>query len=154
MIQNPDTHQPTIESRVQELAKYMLLLRKVQDQSAADLLSSLSGLSMQEVNVINIIGDNQPCIMSEIAKQASLSLSSVTGIVDKLVKAKLVKRVRSEEDRRIVRGSLTSEGEQIYQLQIKHMHGVLQKILSMLSDEEQETFVNIFKKITRSFVRT
>lgn len=142
---------PLIDQRVQELAHYLLMLRKMQDKSGAEILSSLGNLSVQELNVLNIIGDTEPCIMSEIAKQASLSLSSVTVIVDKLVKAKLVQRVRSEEDRRIVRGSLTAEGKNIYQLQIQHMHGVLRHILNLLSDEEQANFLNIFQKITRAF---
>ncbi len=142
---------PLIDKRVEELAHYLLILRKMQDKSGAEILASLGNLSVQELNVLNIIGDTEPCIMSDIAKQASLSLSSVTVIVDKLVKAKLVQRVRSEEDRRIVRGSLTAEGKKIYQLQIQHMHGVLRHILNLLTDEEQGNFLNIFQKITRAF---
>lgn len=140
-----------IEQHVHELAKYLLLLRKIQDKSQADFLASLSGLSMQELNVLNIIGDNEPCIMSDIAKIAVLSLSSVTGIVDKLVKSKLVKRIRSEQDRRIVQGRLTADGKKIYEIQIKHMHDVLRKILSLLSESEQRDFIGIFQKITKFF---
>lgn len=142
----------TLDDRVQELAKYLVLIRKMQDKTGSELLTSLGNLSMQELNVINIIGDNEPCIMSEIAKQVSLSLSSVTGIVDKLVKAKLVKRIRSEEDRRIVRGSLTQEGRKIYQIQIEHMQAVLRAILNKLSVAEQENFLTLFQKITRAWV--
>lgn len=142
----------TLDERVQELSRYLLLLRKMQDKSGGELLSSLGNLSMQELNVINIIGDNDPSTMSDIAKNASLSLSSVTGIVDKLVKAKLVKRIRSEEDRRIVQGSLTPEGKQIYQNQIEHMHQVLRAILNMLTDEEQEHFLKLFHKIALAWI--
>lgn len=148
--QTDSLHDNSLEQRVQKLAQYMLLLRKMQDQSGADFLASLGGLSMQEVNVLNIIGDSEPCIMSDIAKRAALSLSSVTVIVDKLVKADLVQRVRSEEDRRIVRGSLTSEGKKIYLIQIQHMHDVLRKLLNPLSVEEQENFIEIFQKITHA----
>lgn len=146
------TENTTLEHRVEELAQYLLLLRKMQDTSGAEFLTSLGGLSLQEVNVLNIIGDHEPCIMSDIAKHAVLSLSSVTVIVDKLVKANLVERVRSEEDRRIVRGSLTLEGKKIYQIQIQHMHDVLRKVLSPLTVEEQENFLKIFQKITRARV--
>lgn len=147
--QSDSTHDNALESRVAKLAQYMLILRKMQDKTGADFLASLGGLSMQEVNVLNIIGDFEPCIMSDIAKHAALSLSSVTVIVDKLVKANLVVRIRSEQDRRIVHGSLTSEGKKIYQIQIQHMHEVLRKLLNVLSIEEQESFLQIFQKITQ-----
>lgn len=139
-----------IEERVQQLAQCLLLLRKMQDTTDAEHLKSLGGLSMQELNVLNIIGDTEPTIMSDIAKHASLSLSSVTVIVEKLVKRKLVHRIRSEEDRRIVKGRLTEEGKKIYQNQIGHMHAVLRKILNLLTAEEQENFLKIFQKITQS----
>ncbi|MHB1947341.1 MAG: MarR family winged helix-turn-helix transcriptional regulator [Gammaproteobacteria bacterium] len=148
--QSDSTNDNVLESRVEKLAQYMLLLRKMQDKTGAEFLASLGGLSMQEVNVLNIIGDFEPCIMSDIAKHAALSLSSVTVIVDKLVKANLVVRIRSEQDRRIVHGSLTADGKKIYQIQIQHMHEVLRKLLSSLSIEEQENFLKIFQKITRA----
>ncbi len=138
------------EEHVQQLAQYLLLLRKVQDKSGAELLESLGGLSMQELTVLNIIGDREPCIMRDIAKHASLSLSSVTVIVDKLVKGKLVKRVRSEEDRRIVHGSLTSEGRRIYQIQIAHLYASIRKMLDVLTPDEQKSLLNIFQKITQA----
>lgn len=150
VLKNRDQH--SSEHRVQELARYFLLLRKIQDSSSAEFIASLGGLSLQELNVLNIIGDNEPCIMSDIAKQAALSLSSVTVIVDKLVKTKLVQRVRSEKDRRVVHGNLTEEGRKIYQIQIEHMHEIIRRLLNPLSADEQDSFLNIFQKITQSMV--
>ncbi|GEM_PF-1862699 len=141
----------SLEQHVQELAQHLLLLRKMQDNAGAELLSSLGNLSMQELNILNIIGDMEKCTMTDIAKRASLSLSSVTVIVDKLVKGKLVERIRSEEDRRIVWGGLTPEGYKIYLVQIKHMHGVLSKMLGPLLPEERASFLKVFKKIIQSY---
>jgi DNA-binding MarR family transcriptional regulator len=140
---------PNLEERIQQLAQCFLALRKMQDKTGAEFIASLGNLSMQELGVINIIGDNEPCIMSEIAKQASLSLSSITVIMDKLVKAKLVKRVRSDEDRRIVQGALTPKGHDIYKVQIAHMHEIVRKMLNPLSVEEQESLLSIFCKLTQ-----
>jgi DNA-binding MarR family transcriptional regulator len=142
----------SLEQHVQELAHHLFLLRKMQAKADAELLVSLGKLSIQELNILNIIGESEPCIMSDIAKRAVLSLSSVTVIVDKLVKSKLVQRVRSEEDRRIVRGSLTPEGKQIYQVQIQHMQSVLSKMLNVLTTQEQKDFLSIFQKITSAWV--
>jgi DNA-binding MarR family transcriptional regulator len=141
-----------LNQQVEEFGRYLLLLRKMQDKSGAEFLRSLGNLSMQELNILNAIGDHESCTMSDIAKQVSLSLSSVTVIADKLVKAKLVERIRSEEDRRIVRGTLTAEGKKIYHLQIHHLHDVLKKMLGMLSEEERKNLLTIFNKFTQNWV--
>jgi len=150
-MKNQSPTSEPLNSRVQELENYLLLIRKIQDSTDASFLESLGGLNMQELNVLNILGDNESCIMSDIAKQASLSLSSVTVIVEKLVKAGLAERLRSEQDRRIVHGSLTPAGQQIYHIQIQHMQGLLRKMLSLLSEDEQTQFLSIFQKITRTW---
>lgn len=139
-----------LNKRIAVLGQTLLVLRKVQDKTSADFVASLGGLSLQELNVINIIGENEPCIMRDIAKHANLSLSNITVLVDKLVKAKLVQRIRSEEDRRVVSGSLTEEGKKIYFIQVEHLHSIIHKMLSALEENEQDQFLNLFQKITRS----
>ncbi len=143
--------QSSLEQRAEELARYLIVLRNMQDKTSSAFLGSLGGLSMQELNILNVIGDHEPCIMSDIAKASSLSLSSVTVIMDKLVKAKLAKRIRNEDDRRVVHGGLTEEGRKVYQVQIKHMHDILSKMLNLLTVDEQESFLKIFQKITRAW---
>jgi DNA-binding MarR family transcriptional regulator len=140
------------QERVTQLANLLLQLRRVQHQSEAAFIASLGSLNLQELNVLNCIGDNQPSIMSDIAKKLALSLSSITVIVDKLVKLDLVSRTRSEQDRRIVYGSLTAEGKKIYQLQIDYLHTVLAKVLASLSDREQASLIEIMQKLTVAFV--
>lgn len=137
----------TFDQRIQRFAQYLLLLRKIQDKKGSEFIAAMGKLSLQELNVLNIIGDNDPCIMRDIAKQAVLSLSSITVIVDKLVRAKFVKRLRNEEDRRIVYATLTPEGYKIYGAQIQHMHEVLRRMLEGLTDEEQESLLMILQKI-------
>ena len=142
----------TIHERVKKMTSYMLALRRMQDKSKADFLSSLGGLNLPQLNVLNIIGDNEPCTMGDIAKRAALSLSSVTLIVDKLARSKLVLRIRSKTDRRIVYAKLAPEGQQLYQIQIEHLHVVGNKMLSSLSDEEQDMLLQILHKLTMSGV--
>lgn len=137
----------TFDQRIERFADYLLLLRKMQDKKDSEFIASIGSLSLQELNVLNIIGDNEPCIMRDIAKQALLSLSSITVIVDKLVKAKLATRLRNDEDRRIVHASLTASGRKIYHAQIEHVHKVLRRLLEGLSTEEQENLLKILQKI-------
>jgi len=147
-IKNNSERSTALVKQVEELAYHLVIMRKMQDKADSQLIESLGKLSMQELNILNAIGDLEPCIMSDIAKRALLSLSSVTVIVDKLVKSKLVQRVRSEQDRRVVHGHLTEEGKRIYLIQLEHMQSLLNKILSVLTEDERDTFLNLFRKIS------
>lgn len=137
----------TLDDRAQELARYLLVLRRMQNKEEMDFLLSIGNLSLPQLKVLNTIGDRGSCTMSEIAKEANLSLSSITLIVDKLVKLKLVVRLRTEADRRIVYAKLTPQGQKIYQVQLDHIQSIVRKMLGALSSEEQESFLNIFQKI-------
>ena len=142
----------TLDQRANQLASMLLRFRQMQNQATAAFLDSLGNLNMQELNVLNCIGDRENSIMSDIAKQVSLSLSSISVIVDKLVKLNLVNRIRSEEDRRIVYASLTPEGKKIYQIQIDHLNELLKYSLEQLAEEEQKKLIQIIQKLTGTFV--
>jgi DNA-binding MarR family transcriptional regulator len=100
-----------------------------------------------EVKMVEILGSRGPMIMSEIADRATLSLSTATGVIDSLVEKRLVKRERSDEDRRIVRVELSDEGRKIYEQALEVRLKMVRGMLGALDKEEQEQFVNLFRKI-------
>jgi DNA-binding MarR family transcriptional regulator len=100
-----------------------------------------------EVKMVEILGARGPMMMSELADAAVLSVSTVTGVIDGLVEKKIVQRERSEEDRRIVKVQLTSEGEKIFEQALEVRLRMVRGMLGALNREEQEQFVNLFKKI-------
>lgn len=138
------------EQRVAELSGLMLNLRRSQNEAEALFLQALGGLSLPQLNVLNSIGDQAPCTMTQVADQAALSLSSITLIVDKLVAMKLVKRIRSENDRRVVYAELTEDGKKIYNAQIAHIHEVMRTILRTLDENEQAQFLNFFGRFVNA----
>jgi len=78
------------------------------------------------------------CMMRELAEELSLALGTVTGIIDRLVRAGLVKRYRDEKDRRIVRVRLTQVGEELVR-NIKEMR--------------RNHYISIFEKMDEEDVR-
>ncbi|MEL6398800.1 MAG: MarR family transcriptional regulator [Cyanobacteria bacterium J06626_4] len=104
-------------------------------------------INKQECRVINMVGQYQPLMMREIAERAKLSITNTTGIVDKLVKRKYLRRDRSDEDRRIVRIFLTSEGEKIYTMEIENYRRVSQAILNGLEEAEQKEMLRMMQKV-------
>ncbi|MBI2359208.1 MAG: MarR family transcriptional regulator, partial [Deltaproteobacteria bacterium] len=73
-------------------------------------------LSSSELFALSIVGRRGRCTMSELAKECGVALSSMTGVIDRLVDKRCVQRSRDdEEDRRRVFVELDKKGEKIYQ---------------------------------------
>ena len=132
--------------KADELTKYIAMLADLFEVAQASSGEAVS-INKQECRGINMVGQYQPLMMREIAERAKLSITNTTGIVDKLVKRKYLRRDRSDEDRRIVRIFLTSEGEKIYTMEIENYRRVSQAILNGLEEPEQQEMLRMMQKV-------
>jgi MarR family transcriptional regulator, organic hydroperoxide resistance regulator len=71
------------------------------------------GITATQLNVLKMLQNVGDLSLSELSKQMAATNSTVTGIVDRMVAAKLVAREQSAEDRRVWRIRLTPEGKAI-----------------------------------------
>lgn len=89
--------------------------------------------------------------VSDIGKRLALPLSTTTSIIDRLEQKKLVQRVRSNEDRRVVQVELTASGKVLTEEIINKMEMMMQKMVEKLtanlSAEEIKFLKKIFQKI-------
>ena len=139
------------DAKVIELTQYINLLVQEFLTITQTLNDAYTGVSKQELNIISIVGRREGAIMREIAEDAQLAVSSVTPIIDKLVEKKLVKRERSDEDRRIVSVALTDKGAKVYQMEVEAYMRLSAGILQALSASEQDKFLGYFRKVASSF---
>ena len=106
-------------------------------------------LSKQEVFALMLIDRRGELIMSQIAHYINVSMSTATGIVDRLVKNELIERTRSESDRRVVMIRLTDKARQIVS-EIKNIGSHYIRVISeALTDEERDFLFKIVTKIIR-----
>ena len=115
--------------------------------NAAAVNGPHADLSGQEVRVVERLGDRGPAMMRELAGHLFLAANSVTNLVDNLERRGLVRRQRSDEDRRVVRVELTGSGHAVYTAASGVMFAVLRGMLEVLGAKERETFVALFRKI-------
>lgn len=140
------------EKKACELVDYLQIVMgeaKGADKRNRGLCESLSA---QEIQVLLTCGRHGPCIMSEISDEIHLSLSSVTGIVDKLEGKKLVRRDRSNEDRRIVQVELTDEGRRLHKLALDGHIQFAHSMLKALDPQEQDVLVKLFRKVAEAIM--
>ena len=107
-------------------------------------------LTVQELHVIEYLGDSGPRMMRELAECLLLAVNSVTSIVDKMERKDLVQRRRSDEDRRVVHVELTDAGRTMYEAAVKEKLQFLRGMLAVLNEDEREIFMVLFRKIARA----
>jgi len=88
-----------------------------------------------------------PVRITDIARWLDRSVNSVSMIIDRMVKAGLVRRVRDRKDRRTVFVTMTSKAEKIYVPSTVAGWGLIQEILSPLSDEDKRTLIRLLETL-------
>lgn len=68
------------------------------------------GTSMAHFVVLSLLAEGEGLPMTALARTLDVSVSSMTGIADRMASHGLVERVRDPDDRRVVRCRLTSAG--------------------------------------------
>jgi DNA-binding MarR family transcriptional regulator len=88
-----------------------------------------------------------PVRITDIARWLDRSVNSVSMIIDRMVKAGLVKRTRDRKDRRTVFVTLTNKAEDAYFPATTAGWELVQEILSPLSNEDKRTLIRLLETI-------
>ncbi|HYV38010.1 MAG TPA: MarR family transcriptional regulator [Gemmataceae bacterium] len=126
------------------------ILKQFQVVNAAIANGPHAELNVQEIRVIEFLGNEGSRIMRELSEYLNVAVNSVTGIVDGLERKGLARRVRSDQDRRAVRVELTAAGEKMKDIIVKANLGLFRSMLGALTEDEQEIFMVLFRKIARA----
>ena len=109
------------------------------------------GFSITELNTISYLYQSPPLSPSALAELNKIKTQSMSQVLGKLEKEKIIRRTASREDKRKVSVSLTAQGEKIVEQSRYERDGWLaEAIKAMLSDKEVKTLsavIPILQKI-------
>jgi len=105
------------------------------------------GLTGPQGMLIGILFHHGELTVSELSRKMGLSLSTVSGIIDRLEETKLIERKRSKEDRRVVKVSLTKEFKNRATSKHKIIENHLEKAIRLASDEELKIILEGLKTL-------
>ncbi len=88
--------------------------------------------------------------MNKIAKSLHTSLPAATGLINRLVRLKLVKRSYNKNDRRVVVIELTPGGRRTTEQTKLARRKILEEMFGGLSSKERQTYLNIINKVKKS----
>lgn len=140
-----------LEKRARELQRSIEEL--VHHFQAASKASLDGDLSMQEIKLIDLVGQRESCIMREIADHLHVAVSTVTALVDKLERKDIVTRQRTDEDRRTIRVVLTTSGNKLFQSHVEELLKLCRGVLRSLDDDEQVIYLSLARKIATNSAR-
>ena len=127
-----------------------LLLHRVRDALVAceDSIFKEYGLTTEQFGVLASVksrgGSLRPTDLASILER---SPNSVSMLVDRMVKAGLVRRTRDRSDRRVVNVTLTGKGENALEPATPAGWEFIQKILSPISYEDKRALVGLLETI-------
>lgn len=101
----------------------------------------------QYLVLVSIRYHGQPARISDIAHWLERSTNSLSMIVDRMVRAGLLRRVRGKTDRRIVNVFLTSKAERILDPANVAVWDFMEQGISRLSVEDKHTFASLFELV-------
>ncbi len=102
-----------------------------------DYFKSIGLTGPQGLMMFNI-GKKGSMKISDISESMHLSVSTISGIVDRLEKMGYVERVRSEKDRRVVMVQVTDAFKGKMKKKHETMESFMSGVLSACTDEEAE----------------
>ena len=106
-----------------------------------------NGLTESQFGVLEALLHLGPLCQKDIAEKLLVSSGNITMVIDNLEKRKLVKRNRSENDRRYIHIELTKSGKNLIQSIFPGHVDSIVKEFSILTAEEQKTLRNLTKKL-------
>jgi DNA-binding MarR family transcriptional regulator len=92
------------------LKKFRIIIGAVRQHSRD--LEKACGISGAQVWMLATIADTPDITVSQLSQAVSVHVSTASNLLDKMARAGLVERLRSEEDRRVVRLRLTDAGKE------------------------------------------
>lgn len=120
-------------------------------EGKALITSEFKDISVNDMHIIEAIGEEEPKNMSSVARILSVTVGTLTIAVNSLVKKGYVNRERSEEDRRVVLISLTEKGKKANAHHMKFHEGMIQAVVKDLDSEQQEILVKSLLNLREFF---
>lgn len=131
------------------------LISKIREKANRFIVSAMTkygieGIVTSHGDIINALFNNPRLTMAEIAGKIGRDKSTVTTLVDKLVRFGYVAKERDTEDTRVVYVTLTPKGSELKPIFNTISREVLNALYFDISENEKEELIRILNKIYKN----
>jgi DNA-binding MarR family transcriptional regulator len=138
------------EQRVRELVQFIEALTerfKANESVFADRLE----VSERELALLRALAKEGPMIMRALGGRFGVPVSTMTGLVDRMEKKGLVRRVRGRHDRRAIELEATPAGALALREHARGMEAIARGMLETLGDRDQQALIAILRRVREGF---
>lgn len=119
---------------------HTMLYRTHQVWNSANKEKATVGLSTGQPKVLRYLTTHPKSLQKEIAKNCDIEAATASLIIDRMLKAGLIKSERVKSDRRAFWISISPKGEQAYKAWEEYTKQLEDKMLEGFSQEDKENF--------------
>jgi MarR family transcriptional regulator, organic hydroperoxide resistance regulator len=134
-----------LERDVVEVAHLVMMLGWLERRHFAQELSTRGLTIPQFFTMVSIHRCERGCTMGMLADETHQCSATMTGIIDRLLKMKLVERTRNENDRRLVMVNLTKAGRDILREALDKRLERLRAVLKHFDKDRRTQALQSFK---------
>lgn len=150
-VYNLDLNEEQKDQLLNQIEEVLIALRRV--IRATDLhskyLAKTTGLTAPQILLLQTLRDKGQITIGELAQEVSLSQATVTTILDRLEKRKLVYRQRSETDKRKVHAFLTEDALEILKNAPIPLQEQFTRQFGDLQEWEQTMIISALKRVAQ-----
>ncbi|MBS2969049.1 MarR family transcriptional regulator [Metabacillus sp. KIGAM252] len=110
----------------------------------------LDDITIEQYQILRYITIYPNCQATMLADMCGVNKSAISAMIERLVQKGLVERIRDEKDRRNVFLESTGKGRIVYEKGEQQIQKYVSSYLTELSEEEIDTFLTVFEKISAS----
>ncbi len=111
------------------------------------------GVSVSQCHALEFLYTHGPVSMGELAEHLCLEISTVTRVIDHLVREDLAKRVPCSEDRRVCRVDLTRRGRSLVVKIRGELVAEYEEVLRHVPTESREAVISAVGHLLSAFTR-
>ncbi|MFH1094105.1 MAG: MarR family transcriptional regulator [Candidatus Omnitrophota bacterium] len=104
-------------------------------------------ISAPQYLVLDLIVKQGAMKMTRLADELAVSLPAMSGLVDRLYKIKLIKRIYPEKDRRVITIDVTPKGKNIVHVLQIQREKKFQEIFEQLDEKDRKDYLRVIMKI-------
>lgn len=108
------------------------------------------GISVSQCYILETLHTHGPLTMNELAKKMYLKISTITRVVEQLVKKGYARREEGASDRRVRLINLTKEGKAVYEKVWKSVYESEKTILESIPPEHKKVLINFLMKLNQA----
>jgi len=132
------------------------LISKIKESANGFITSEMDkwgikGLATSHGDILDALLRSEKLTMKELADKISRDKSTITALVDKLIKQGYVEKARDIEDNRVVFVTLTEKGKELKPMFEKISQDLLSRVYTGISQNEREELIKTLKKIKNNF---